>query len=331
MNSLSEAWTNNLLEREWYPPTTNRASSLGYECIRRLYYERANPEAKMTFPVDAYQRMREGTEQEETIKRHLSLLGYRTNRSQEYFKFEDLEISGKIDGFLEYGNEKPVLIEIKTTEPYTFDKIKMIDDFRENKWWSKYLVQVTAYMKAMKQEQMMFIVKDRTKWDIKTFYYDFEPLKWKRIEFKCQKVNEHLKENKIPDDSLCEFNECKGCPFYGFCRPTKILENEGFEMIDDPELVDILDKREKLKKIKKEYEDLDSDIKERFRGRNAFIGSEFRIESKLIIKTGNPNPKPIPPSKYFMMKIEKLAVDEPDQKSPVIEKPPSLLGAMGKN
>ena len=336
MNSIVEAWKNDLTAKEYSPPKTNRASSLGYECIRRLVLERYSPDNKLPFPIQAYEAMREGTEQEESIVRNLSYLGFPIIRRQEHVTIKESEISGKIDGFIEARGEKPILIEIKTTTEFSFNKLNIIEDFHGNKWFSKYLMQVTAYMKATGQEQMMFILKDRASWRIKTFIYDFEPLKWARIEHKCNIVNQHVKENRIPAEGYCySFQVCKGCPFCGYCKPGKEIVNEGFEMVEDPELQAKLDRRTEIAPIAKEFEELDETIKTPYKkggikeGANLYVGSDYKITTKKV--TQKAQPEKVVPAKdesyYFKVEIESLNPEVEQEVSQV----PSIMDILGKN
>jgi hypothetical protein len=289
MTTIQQAWTQDLLGEKYSPSKTNRASQMGYNCIRRLYYERMHPEEKTPFSEQALANMREGTEQEKAIRKHLMELGFDIKRSQEPFEFEEIQLSGHWEGFLKKGKEE-ILFEIKTTTQFTYDKLNTIEDFRSNRWWEGYLKQVTVYMAASHQSNSLFLVKDRSRWQIKEFPYNFDIDVWNGIYAKCNTINDHIAKNKIPEDKYCySFQECDSCNFLNFCCPQRVIAHEGFKRVSDFEEIDMVARYMQLKgekkELEKEYKEVDKYIGKKYEGvEGVFFGDRFEMTGKYVEK-----------------------------------------------
>lgn len=305
--NLTEAWDQDLLNREQKPSQFNRASSMGINCIRRLYFERVHSDQKKPFDLETLQRMNEGTIQEANVR------GYYTNKpgwdvtqSQIDFgagskfptePFIGLQLSGHWEGFLHVPNEEKILMEIKTTNEFKFPRLNSIDDFYDGKWWERYLDQVTVYMKAAQVDRIRFIVKDRSAWRIKEFDYEFEEKRWKNIMVKCELINGLMEDESIPHDALCwNFLECDmgdGCPFYDFCCPNKVTIHEGFMRVNDQEEVDkaleYMRVRDEKSRVTREHDKLKAYFKRKYEGVDGmFFGMEVQATGKYVKVAAHP-------------------------------------------
>jgi len=313
MTTIREEIHQELLEEQFSPSKSNRASGMGRNCIRRLYFERVCPEHKTPFSAEALKRMKEGTIQEKNVRGWLTNKeGYDISRSQEPFEFKDLQLTGHWEGFLKRPQDKePVLFEIKTCSEFKFRMLNDIKDFYDGKWWEGYLNQATVYMKASGQDKILFLVKDRSSWDIKEFEYEFDEFRWESIQDKCNVVNTFIdKLNETPQNlpEYCnQYKECDDCLFLNHCNPDRVISLEGYKRVNDQEVIDIVTRHQELKAqikpLEKEYKDLDKHIKSRFKGvEGAFIGEQYEVIGKLIPRKGYT----VEPSEYWSMKIKEL-------------------------
>ena len=107
-----------------------------------------------------------------------------------------------------------------------------------------------------------------------------------------------------------QIDDCKRCEFAKtLCFPDQDY-GPGFSIMSDEEVEAKLLRREELQAAAKEFEEIDKEIKEQFRGKSAIVG-DFKIESKELTRTDYKIPKEIKEqykevSTYFRTSIERL-------------------------
>jgi hypothetical protein len=95
---------------------------------------------------------------------------------------------------------------------------------------------------------------------------------------KAERVIDHREAGTLPD-YLDDPTECKRCPWYGHtCNPH--LSATGAQVLTDPELEALLERREAVKAAGHEFLDLDKDVKARLRGVELGIVGPFEIRGK---------------------------------------------------
>jgi hypothetical protein len=118
---------------------------------------------------------------------------------------------------------------------------------------------------------------------------------------KAETIEKHLKDETLPD-FIEDQSFCLDCDMYSKCLPPII--NPGL-MLDDPELEQKLDRRGELeqliKPLKEEFDEIDEEIKTKFKEKEAVIGS-WVINGKWIDKKGFE----IKPTRYWQMKIRPI-------------------------
>ena len=95
---------------------------------------------------------------------------------------------------------------------------------------------------------------------------------------KAERVLDHVEAGTLPD-YLDDAAECHRCPWYGHtCNPP--LSATAATVLTDPELEALLERREVIKAVGKEYLDLDSRVKDKLRGIESGIAGKFQILGK---------------------------------------------------
>jgi len=261
------------------PVHTNRASQLGHPCERYLVYERTKWQEKTLHGVGLQLVFDLGNIFEDVVLTDLKQAGFTIVEQQRPFFYPDFNISGHIDAKILIDG-KAVPLEIKSASPYVFNAINSINDMKKSKYvyMQKYPAQLNIYMLMSNIERGVFIFKNKSTGQMKEIWCDLD---WELADSLCkkaQRINEHVVNGTLPEpvdnDAICE-----GCEYVHICLP----ERAGKEMkiIDDTDFETLLDRYDELKKIMKEYDELDREIKARLDGVEKLTVGHWFIERKL--------------------------------------------------
>ena len=275
-------------KREIYPCHSNRASQLGAKCIRQLVYFRLDWE-KQILPDPGLQSVfDEGNLHEKAVKRLLEDCNYTIVESQRSLSdtlLKKYNISGHIDFFISKGSGRQVLAEVKSMSPYIWESTHELSDFDRYSWSRKYVPQMQIYLFGTGENEGVFILKNKSNGQIKTIpcFLDLEIAE--SLLQKAEQINAFVKSGEYPD-RISDIDECKHCPFSHLCMPDMI--NDQSTMLDDPELILMLERREELHPMAKEYEKVDKEIKAILKNihfENILIG-DFKIEKSTKPRRG---------------------------------------------
>ena len=274
-----------ITEAKVYPKNHPTASGLE-ECSRRMVYEITH--WKLRPPAEPYvqARMEEGKKQENRIIQELLDLGFTiTENNPPPFEIRDrqgrLILRGMIDGKCLWQDRK-IPFEIKSVDKNIYSVLKDISDFNKYFWMKKYILQMTAYLYANNEESGLFILCDMAgHWKIFIATLNLETME--KILQQCEYVVDRVEKGTLPD--FCKDTSlCQKCWALGrVCTPALDF-GEGLQIIDDPEMEVILEKREELKPQAKEYEEIDNHIKGYFKNKPNSICGNFEITGKNITK-----------------------------------------------
>jgi len=294
-----------------YPHPNNRASEAGHPCLRFLVASRLCPEKKTLHDVGLQRIFDEGNLHEQAVLRELQEAGFQVVEQQRPFEWKKFQLSGHIDGKLAVNGDL-IPLEIKSCSPNIFNHIKDLapEDIINSKysWVRRYVAQIQLYMIMDGKETGVILFKNKSTGEKcqKVFHLDlgFTELVLQKLE----KVNEYVREGELPPVEKCE--ECKRCGFQKtLCFPDQDY-GQGFNFLSDEEIEAKLVRWNELKEVAKEFQELDKELKEYFKGKNAVIG-DFKIESKEVSYTKFKIPKEVKnqyaeKSSYFRVCIEKL-------------------------
>lgn len=297
-----------------YPHPTNRASEAGHPCVRYLVLSRLEGDKKALHDVGLQKIFDEGNLHEGAVLRQVQDAGFNLSEQQRPFEWKKFQLAGRIDSCVGY-NGWSIPLEIKSCSPNVFPTIKAMDakDMVKSKypWVRKYPAQILLYMLMSGSDTGVMIFKNKTNGDEceKFFTLDDENLKYvESILGKLEKVNEYVARNEVPPLEPCD--DCKGCGFAkSICFPGQDY-GPGFDFITDGEVEAKLIRWEGLRTASKEFEELDKELKEHFKGKAAIIG-DFKVESKSFERDYYDVPKDVKSAyavkkQYFVTTIERL-------------------------
>jgi len=204
--------------------STNWASQIGYECARRLYYERAAASKKAPFSLSSLRAMREGKRHEEAAKRDLEMVGYRWDRAQERVYIARLNTSGKIEGYLiderssRSAGMSRVLSEIKSMDKMIWPRFLSFDALLASRWYASYLHQLNAYLAGCDEPVGLFINRNRGTGQMAFLYWEFDCEMFAADERKTKIVEDAI-DAKEPPACVEDTTNCPDCPFVAHCGP----------------------------------------------------------------------------------------------------------------
>jgi len=307
-NDIKERIDNYInVKREVTPYHTNRASDLGHPCLRYLYHCRLDWTRRQLTSPKMQKIYLEGYEQERSVIRLLLDLGFRIEDQGKSFAIPHFNITGRIDGIISNGDMNTGF-EVKSMEHYTFDAVNSVDDFKNPKrpWLAKSLAQVTLYMAMAHKSSWLFILKNKSRLDIKLIEVDFDMDLYNSLIEKAIIINEAIDLKRPPAPIPYSSFHCEECPFNHLCDVDEVSEFDNIDVVSDPELRDIVKNYFVLKEAAERFEVVKDDLKARFSGKNVRVGEEYKILSRLVEVKPDPEPKPRKGYKYWTLKILKI-------------------------
>lgn len=268
--------------RAWYP------SSIGHPCDRYLVWERTRWQEKQRHDWVLQSIFDEGRLHQPSIYARLEAMGFEVIRESDrptQLKVGNAVISGRPDGRIRgYRGARfspPRVLEAKTTQGHTFDRLDTIEDIRHapEHYIRAYADQGYTYCALENLPQGVIVIKAKSTGLLKVipFEQDFGRAEWlqQRVERLQGMVDQAVDPEPIPYD----FDVCGRCAFLARCYPPKNF-GEGATVIEDQAFVEALIAREELKTPHAAYEDIDKAVKTRLKreGVKSAIAGPFVIE-----------------------------------------------------
>lgn len=262
------------------PASNFRASNIG-ECDRQMVYSILDWEKSSLHDEGLQAIFNSGVDAERLVKRDLANLGFEVVAGQNDFEIKNRKgeviCRGHIDGKILY-EDRAIPFEIKSMNMNRFAMIKDLESFQKTPLLRKYLRQMQMYLFGHNHEAGLFILTDmQGHYKILIVALDYGECEY--ILQRLERNWESVKKKEYPKQILYDDKICSNCSYKHICLPE--VKNEGSQIIDNPELEESLERREELKKLVDEYDDLDTNIKKSFRGvSSAFIGTSWQIIGK---------------------------------------------------
>jgi hypothetical protein len=268
-------------ERGRYCPTSNNASSIGDICLKKLVLLRTRPEDARQHTADTLRIFEIGNEFETILRKWLISAGIELEQNQTRVWLEREQISGKIDGVLD-----GLVIEIKSTNPYTFNRITCAEDMvtrynelidvansnefemwikRQDKFLFRYLAQMLVYLYGMSipQGKLVFINKSNAAIKevdvcLEDWYFLLD-----NILDRATRINNHVDDGTVPDgvnlpgycDKYCDFCNTPACfPVLHF--------DSNITLIDDVQFIEDIEELAQLTAAKKRATQLQEHAKQ---------------------------------------------------------------------
>lgn len=240
---------------------TTRASSIGNDCERFLFYERTASELRTPHTPELQAIFDLGNQAERYVVAELGAMGFDVlERSRDYFD-RARELTGHIDGKLAGFGLSGVPMEAKGLNPFTADKVEKLEDIRDSRqaWVRKYYAQLQVYLHLDRAPLGVFVLLNKSTGAI-TFIdcpYD-EPFALEMMA-RAERVRDAVKANEpLPRK---ESGECARCAFAHVCLPDRTF-GEGVQVLDEPELIAAIERREMYRAAKKAFDEADAAVKE---------------------------------------------------------------------
>lgn len=269
-----------------YPVEHLSASRLGHPCERYLYLLIKNWQEQRPHDVGLQHVFDLGNSIEEYTIERLKEAGFEcltpTARS---WKIEKPLITGREDIRIKDTDTGELLpVEIKGLSPQEFPKLNTIDDFLNSKkaYIRGYPTQLFVYMYHFAKEKGFFVITNKLTGEIKPIEvhldYDFG----EQVLQKAERIYKAL-ETDTPLDSCEDVSVCENCNLQHICGQVKRIPAD-IEV--DGELDELIKRKEELASAKREYEEVDKEIKARVGEREKVITAEYLIMQKAIQKKG---------------------------------------------
>jgi hypothetical protein len=246
-------------ERKTYAPSANYAYNCGSPCARSLVYNRLAWDQKALPPPEKILIFREGDLHEKAVIQLLMDAGIEIIETQRPFEIKQIQLRGKIDGRIRWEG-KLLPTEIKSMNPYDWEKINTIEDIKTHMkiWIRGYYSQMQMYLFGMNETLGLFLLKNKVTGQLKDIMcpidFEYAEKDWKKLELVNKHVEEQTYPERVQDRSVCRF-----CDFRHICLPDEV--SDALNISDDPELLQLLERREALAKASAEYDKLDEKIK----------------------------------------------------------------------
>lgn len=259
------------------------------ECERRMVFEMTQPDKQAPFEADTLANFRRGKDRERNLLADLKVLGrdcripFEVVREDERLEIKDSKgrviIVGKVDAWIKFADRTAAPIEVKNWNANLSAGIKTFDDVLQGTWTKSGGYQLLAYMYAT-NEPVGFLLLDRAgipRMIPVELYPNMET--FETFLSKASDACDHADAGTLPD-YIQDASECKRCPFLGsMCNPP-IAGGPGANIITDPEVEQLLERREATKDARDEYEAIDKQIKARYRGLEYGIAGKFLLQGK---------------------------------------------------
>lgn len=278
IEAINEAQQNYMKERIFRSRWKSiRASGLDDVCNRRIFYYMTCGELADEMTTDLVSIFEEGKDQEPGVRRFLSELGFEVKKSGFNENWNEFNISGSIDGVLEYGLDK-YIVEIKTVSDFAWESLYTAEDFKEG-FYRKWYGQMQIYLLLFQYERGLFILKRKSAKQIRIIEIELNYEYAEGLLKKAEVVNKALKES-TPPDFIKNPIECRKCPFFGkVCNPIMDF-GDAIVNIEDPVIAEKLKRREELAAARAEYEKLDKELKDRFKEIPDVLCGDYHITGK---------------------------------------------------
>ena len=295
--------------KQW-PVRSNRASSLGHPCTRYLTFERTHWQEKVLHGPSLQMVFDIGNDVEDRVLRDLKDAGFTVIEQQRAFEWAKYGITGHIDAKIQIG-ATVYPIEVKSMSPFVFDRTNTVADMLNSKYhyMRSYPAQMTLYLLMDNKEAGFFILKNKSTGAMKEIEVNLDYELGEKLLQKAETINRHVEAGTLPDPIEWDDNVCSECGYLHICNPVRT--GTEVDIVDDEELLELLIKRESLQQYAKEFDEIDSILKERLEGRDKLLIGDYYVTGSWRKTTRYEVPKDIKDqykteAQYWVRKIAKV-------------------------
>ena len=284
-----------------YPCNNLRASNLGHPCERYLYLLIKHWNEQKPHDVGLQCIFDLGNTLEEHTIKNIKEAGFEvitpTVRS---WKIDKPLITGREDIRIKDENGELLPVEIKGISPFEFDKLNTVDDFMKSKrsYIRGYPAQLQIYMYYFAKEKGFFALTNKLTGETKFIEMPFDYEYAENLLQKAERIYAAL-DSDTPPEACEDISVCEGCSLAHICGECRRVPAD----IDlDEELDALIDRKNELAAAKKEYEQIDKEIKARVGERDKVITGQYLITRSSFIKKAFT----VPESVQYRVTIKRL-------------------------
>jgi len=274
-DTIELTWAEQIARDGSRPANHEYVYASGYsDCLRRMVLDMVASDQLPTWDPETLAKFRRGSDRERDLLADLARVGRESDppfnvvAQQQRFELRGrsgrVVIVGKVDARLSFGRAESFPLEVKSWSPNLTANIETFDDLMQNRWTRKGAHQLLMYLLGS-GEHIGFLLLDRPGLP-KVVPVELDDENLRRAEkflAMAEEAVQHRVDGTLPD--YCgDLEECQFCPFFrSICQaPTSYSP---VDVLIDEELEQLLNRREELEPIAKEYETIDKHIKARFR------------------------------------------------------------------
>lgn len=267
-----------------YPVTHLSASRLGHPCERYLYLLIKNWQDVKPHDVGLQHIFDLGNSIEDYAIARLKEAGYEViTPTERSWRIDNPLITGREDLRIKDPDTGELIpCEVKGLSPIEFEKLNTVEDFLNSKkhYVRGYPTQLFVYMYKFEKERGFFILVNKLTGELKiievTLDYEFgdECLK------KAERIYKAIETN-TPPASCDDISVCENCNLQHICGQVNRIPAD-IEL--DDELENLINRKNELAIAKREYEDVDKQIKSKVGEREKIITGTYLVERKAIEK-----------------------------------------------
>lgn len=286
-----------------YPVRNLRASSIGHPCERFLYLQIKHWEEIKPHDVGLQNIFDLGNTLEEHTIKNIKEAGFEvitpTQRSWQ-LSVKGGVITGREDIRIKDENGYLLPVEIKGISPFEFDKLNSVQDFLNSKktWIQGYPAQLFVYMLHFGKEKGFFALTNKLTGQTKFVEVPFDYDLGEKYLAKAERIYKALADNEVPP-ACDDIAYCESCPLAHICGECRRVPTD----IDlDEELDELINRKQALAEAKKEYEEVDKQIKAKVGEREKVLTGRYLIERKSFVKKAFT----VPESTQYRINIKRL-------------------------
>ena len=286
-----------------YPCNNLRASNLGFPCERYLFLLIKRWDEQKPHDVGLQNIFDLGNTIEEHTIKNIKEAGFEIVTPTVRSWKENVKggiITGREDIRIKDENGELLPVEIKGISPFEYDKLNSVDDFLKSKrpYIRGYPAQLFVYMLKFGKEKGFFALTNKLTGETKFIEVPFDYEYGEKMLQKAERIYSALERDEIPD-ACDDISVCENCGLAHICGESRRVPAD----IDlDDELDALIDRKQELAAAKKEYEDVDKQIKQRVGERDKIITGHYLIERKSFLKKAFT----VPESVQYRVNIKRL-------------------------
>ena len=264
-----------------YPCNNLRASNLGHPCERYLYLLIKHWDEQKPHDVGLQAIFDLGNTIEEHTIKNIQEAGYEViTPTQRSWKIDKPLITGREDIRIKDENGELLPVEIKGLSPVEYDKLNSVEDFFRSKrhYVRAYPAQLQVYMYYFAKEKGFFALTNKLTGQTKFIEMPFDYEYADSLLKKAERIYAAL-EVETPPDSCEDVSVCEKCSLQHICGQVKRVPAD-IEL--DDELENIINRKQELATAKREYEEVDKEIKARVGEREKVITGSYLITRNRI-------------------------------------------------